>query len=164
VDCEQCGKPATVHQTTLVQNEKRELHLCRDCAEASGIIRDKEISLPAVVQSLIGQHLGPEMDELSRLECPACGIRYMEFRAEGRLGCPEDYNVFRGGLDPLLYRIHRGTRHAGKSPRRRPPAAMAAEAASLRRKMREAVEAEDYAEAARIRDLLRTKEAADEPG
>ncbi len=163
MNCQQCGKPATVHQTTLVQNEKRELHLCRACAEAGGLIQQKELSLPAILQSLIGQHLAPEMDELSRLECPVCGIRFMEFRAEGRLGCPEDYNTFRGGLEPLLYRVHRGTRHAGKAPKRRAPAHLA-EVAALRQSLRKAIDAEDYAEAARIRDLLRTKEAADEPG
>src|SRR5262245_41705267 len=114
VKCQQCGEPATVHQTTLVGGHKQELHLCRDCAEERQLIQNKELSLPAIVQSLIGQHIGPEMDELSRLACPVCGIRYMEFRSEGRLGCPNDYTIFTAGLDGLLYRIHRGTRHAGK--------------------------------------------------
>jgi len=163
VNCQQCGKPAAVHQTTLIQNEKREIHLCRECAEAGGLLNKKELSLPAILQSLIGQHLAPEIDELSRLACPVCGVRYMEFRAEGRLGCPEDYNVFRGGLEPLLYRIHRGTRHAGKVPRRGAPPRLA-EVAALRHSLRKAIDAEEYAEAARIRDLLRTKDAADEPG
>lgn len=160
--CEQCGKPATVHQTTLVQNEKRELHLCRSCAEEAGLVREKEIGLPAVLQSLIGQHLGPEMDELSRLACPVCGIKYMEFRSEGRLGCPHDYQVFRAGLSGLLERIHRRTRHAGKVPRRGASPAVA-EAARLRQELRAAVEAEDYTLAASLRDQLRKKEAADEP-
>jgi protein arginine kinase activator len=161
--CQQCGKPATVHQTTLLNQEKRELHLCRSCAESQGILQNDDLSLPAILQSLIGQHLTPEMDELSRLECPACGVRYMEFRADGRLGCPEDYNVFRGGLEPLLYRVHRGTRHSGKVPQRRPPRGLS-EVAALRRSLRLAIEAEDYQEAARIRDLLRLKDAVDERG
>ena len=29
------------------------------------------------------------------LTCPHCGIKFMEFRAQGRLGCPHDYEVFR---------------------------------------------------------------------
>ena len=160
--CQQCGEPAVVHQTTLVQNEKRELHLCQACAEARELIQDKELGLPAILQDLIGQHLGPEMDGLARLACPLCGIGYMEFRAQGRLGCPNDYDVFRAGLAGMLERIHRKTRHAGKSPRRKPSAAVA-EAAFLRQKLRASVEAEDYAEAARLRDLLRKREAADEP-
>ena len=35
----------------------------------------------------------------------------IEFRADGRLGCPHDYEVFRVGLEPLLQRIHRSGRH-----------------------------------------------------
>ena len=159
--CQQCGEPAVVHQTTLVQNEKRELHLCQACAEARSLIKNKDLGLPAILESVIGQHLGPAMDELSRLACPVCGIGYMEFRAQGRLGCPNDYDVFRAGLSGLLERIHRKTRHSGKSPRRKAPPSVA-EAAVLRQRLRSAVESEDYTEAARLRDLLRKKEAADE--
>lgn len=161
--CEACGKPATVHQTTIVANEKKELHLCQSCAEARQLLKHKELSLPAILQQVIGQHLGPEMDELARQQCPVCGIGYMEFRAQGRLGCPHDYDFFRVGLAPLLLRIHRSTRHVGKVPRRGVPRGQL-EAAVLRQQLRAAVEAEEYAEAARIRDLLRQRDAADEPG
>jgi protein arginine kinase activator len=85
----------------------------------------------------------------------------MEFRQQGRLGCPHDYAVFRAGIEPLLERIHRSVRHVGKSPRRRDPAVLAeqAELVELRRRLREAVKGEAYEEAARIRDVLRLKEA-----
>jgi protein arginine kinase activator len=89
----------------------------------------------------------------------------MEFRAQGRLGCPYDYTVFKGGLDSLLYRIHRGTRHVGKFPHRRGPSAdRLVEIVQLRRQLQSAVDAEAYEEAARLRDLLRQKEATDESG
>jgi len=165
VKCQFCQKPATVHLTEIVNNNKRELHLCQSCAEAQQVIKHKELNLPAILQNLIGQHLGPQMDELSRLSCPACGIKYMEFRAQGRLGCPHDYTVFKSGLDSLLYRIHRGTRHVGKSPHQgAPPAERFVEIARLRRQLQSAVDAEAYEEAARLRDLLRKKEATDESG
>ncbi len=83
----------------------------------------------------------------------------MEFRAEGRLGCPHDYEVFRIGLEPLLQRIHRAARHCGKRPHHRAVnAATEAELLELRRRLREAVEIENYEEAARLRDLLREKD------
>ncbi len=88
----------------------------------------------------------------------------MEFRAQGRLGCPHDYTVFRVGLEPLLQRIHRATRHVGKAPRRVVPAERHAERVELRRRLQAAIEAEAYEEAARLRDLLREKEATDESG
>jgi hypothetical protein len=31
------------------------------------------------------------------LTCPDCGIKFMEFRAGGQLGCPQDYRVFSAG-------------------------------------------------------------------
>jgi len=164
VKCQLCSKPATVHLTDIVDNQKKELHLCQQCAEARQVLQHKELNLPVIVQNLIGQHLGPQTDELSRSSCPVCGIRYMEFRAQGRLGCPHDYQVFRDGLAPLLNRIHRSNRHVGKSPRHVPALDCLVEIAQLRRQLQSAVDAEAYEEAARIRDLLRKKEATDESG
>ena len=163
--CQRCSSPATVHLTNIENNQKREIHLCQKCAEAEQMLKKQELNLPAVLQALIGQHVGPWTDELARLACPACGIRYMEFRAAGRLGCPHDYNVFRAGLEPLLNRIHHAERHVGKRPRR---AAVSpdrqAELIELRRRLRASIESEAFEEAARLRDLLRQKEATDESG
>jgi protein arginine kinase activator len=80
----------------------------------------------------------------------------MEFRAEGRLGCPQDYRVFSAGLLPLLQRYHGATRHVGKVARR-PEGAT--QRLRLRTKLRAAIAREDYEEAARLRDRLRLKES-----
>jgi protein arginine kinase activator len=159
--CQSCSNPATVHITTIeVGGNKKVVHLCQACAEQQQLVKHQELNLPAILQTLIGQHVGPLSDDLARRTCPECGIRFMEFRQQGRLGCPHDYDVFRDGIEPLLEKIHRSVRHVGKSPRRGPPGeAEQAELLALRRRLREAVEAEAYEEAARIRDLLRQKEA-----
>ena len=162
--CQLCSNPATVHLTNIENNQKREIHLCQKCAEAQQLVQKQELNLPAILHTLIGQHVGPVTDELARLTCPACGIRDMEFRAAGRLGCPHDYNVFRVGLEPLLSRIHRTCRHVGKRPRRAISLEKQAELVELRQRLRAAVEAEAFEEAAQLRDLLRQKEAADESG
>jgi len=163
--CQGCGSSATIHLTDIVNGQKKELHLCQVCAEQQQLLNKQELNLPAILQTILGQHLGQLTDELARLTCPACGIKYMEFRAEGRLGCPHDYEVFRVGLEPLLQRIHRSGRHTGKAPRhRRGSQARQAELLALRRKLRTAVEAESYEEAARLRDRIRHKEATDESG
>lgn len=162
--CHYCSNSATVHLTNIVNNEKKELHLCPDCAETHQIVKQKDLNFPAILDSLIGHHLGQETDALARLTCPACGIKYMEFRGQGRLGCPHDYNAFRIGLEPLLQRIHRATRHTGKSPRRIVSSQRPAEILELRRLLQLAIEAEAFEEAARLRDLLRQKEATDESG
>src|SRR5262245_53288547 len=163
--CQSCDNAATVHLTDIVDGKKKERHLCSACAQKQQLLSQQELNLPAILQTLIGHHVGQLSDELARLACPVCGIRYMEFRAEGRLGCPHDYKVFRSGLDPLLLKIHRSTRHLGKSPRQgAPPTDRLVEVALSRRQLQTAVDAEPYEEAARLRDLLREKEATDESG
>jgi protein arginine kinase activator len=163
--CQACDNEATVHLTKIEGDQKKALHLCESCAEKQQLTKNQELNLSAILQTLIGQHIGQLTDELARLTCPACGIKYMEFRAEGRLGCPHDYTVFRAGLEPLLERIHRKCKHVGKRPRRRPGnESRQAELVAFRQQLRVAVESENFEEAARLRDLLRKKEAADESG
>ena len=165
--CHFCSNPATVHLTRLVKKQKVEVHLCDACAEKheKSQAPTADLSLSSILESLIGQHVSPVAEELGRLICPTCGIKYMEFRADGRLGCPADYELFRAGLLPILERIHRATRHVGKVPRRLPPRpAASAEVLELRQQLRRAVETEHYERAAELRDLIRQKEASDEPG
>ena len=113
------------------------------------------LALDAVVQSLIVANVGELVGELAEMVCPDCGIKYMEFRAGGRLGCPLDYWVFSKGLTPLLQRFHGATRHVGKAARRREGAWSGF---GMRTRLREAIAREEYEEAARLRDLLRQKD------
>jgi protein arginine kinase activator len=109
------------------------------------------------VQGLIVAHVGELVGDLARRVCPLCGMKFMEFRIGGRLGCPNDYVAFNRGLLPLLRRSQDGvTRHVGKVPRR-PPGEEAARSLKIRADLRVAVEREDYEEAARLRDLLRPR-------
>jgi protein arginine kinase activator len=159
IPCQICSQPATIHLTNVEPGgPPKVLHLCEACAEKKKVLQQQELNLSAILQSLIGAHVGGGTDELARLVCPSCGIRYMEFRAEGRLGCPHDYEVFRQGLTPLLQRIHQGERHRGKRPRANRPAHRRQELLDLRRQLREAIEAEAFERAASLRDLIRQKE------
>lgn len=164
MQCQSCGSPATVHFTNIVNGKKQELHLCQKCSEEQNLIKNQELNLSMILQTVIGQHVGGATEELARLTCPTCGIKYMEFKASGRLGCPNDYKVFQSALEPLLERIHRAQRHVGKiPPHATQNAAVQRELMDLRLALRQAVENEAYEDAARIRDLIRSKEASDEP-
>lgn len=97
--------------------------------------------------------------DLAKLRCPDCGTTYLDFRRTGRLGCPYDYVVFRSGLLPLLDRVQRAKQHRGKKPRvLRETIEDHGEIRGLRLRLKQAVEAEDYAQASQIRDLIRSKE------
>lgn len=156
--CQRCQNEASVHLTERINGRRRELHLCVGCARDAGVVLPEtppDLGLDSVVQSLIAKHVGELVGELAELSCPDCGMRYMDFRVGGRLGCPQDYHVFNHGLLPLLQRFHGATRHVGKRARPRPEAA---ERLRLRSRLREAVALEDYEEAARLRDRIRLKD------
>lgn len=160
--CQRCQDHATVHLTETVNGRRRELHLCASCARKAGVLPEgteaqpAELPLDKVVQGLILTHVGEIVGELAGLTCPDCGLKFMEYRARGRLGCPNDYTVFTRGLLPLLHRAHGATRHVGKVARRQ---TAAADRLRLRSQLRDAVAREDYEEAARLRDQLRLKDA-----
>lgn len=160
--CHFCGQPATIHYTSLIGKKKVEQHLCEGCAREKGVLSEgpatsAPLNLQALVQMVLGQH---STADTSGLKCPECGLKYAQFRAEGRLGCPHDYDAFGEVLRPLLDRIHRDTTHRGKVPK---ALAGRGELAELRRRLAEAVDAERYEDAAHLRDMIRQKEGADGP-
>ena len=159
--CERCTRDASVHLTDSVDGRRREIHLCRSCARAAGVTLPEappKLGLDQVVQKLIVAHVGELVGELAELACPDCGLRFMEFRTSGRLGCPTDYLVFARGMLPLLGRSQPATRHVGKAPRR-PAVASDRPRLKMRSDFRAAIAREDYERAATLRDLLRPKEA-----
>jgi protein arginine kinase activator len=158
--CDRCGQPASVHLChPRAGQEPVEIHLCELCAAKQNVIVGKELQISAIVQVMISKQ-GPDVaDQLSRLTCPVCGMKYGEFRTQGRLGCPHDYEAFKPGLLPLLERLHRKTGHVGKRPKRRPRATLS-EITELRKELRRAVDREDYERAAQLRDLIKHKEHA----
>jgi len=159
--CHYCGQPATIHLTTLLAHKKSEQHLCEGCAREHGVVKDEPAAAPldltALVQMIMSQNPRPDA---ASLKCPECGLKYAQFRADGRLGCPHDYEVFRPTLEPLLERIHRATLHTGKGPQAR---RRRDELDDLRARLTDAVTAERYEDAAQLRDLIREKGGVDEP-
>jgi protein arginine kinase activator len=161
MNCQRCTQEATVHLTEMSDGRRRDLHLCARCARKAGLVPKEgapDLALDSVVEGLIVANVGELVGELSGLTCPDCGLKFMEYRAQGRLGCPNDYAVFSRGLTPLLNRAHGATRHVGKTARRHRQQS-SANRLRLRTRLREAVTREDYEEAARLRDLLRLKDA-----
>ncbi|NOY29383.1 MAG: DNA helicase UvrBC [Planctomycetes bacterium] len=160
--CQRCERQATFHITDLVDGKPNELHLCEECAQSFLSPSEEETSevMPAMA-GLLAQHLavGETADELARLDqraCPQCGISFLEFRKQGRLGCPHDYVYFADELEPLLMNIHDQVHHIGKVPKRCPQGAdQQTQLIRLRREMKEAIAMENYELASELRDKIR---------
>ena len=152
--CDKCDKPATVHLTEIVDGQKIEKHLCEDCAAFEGITIKTDVPISQLLEDFVLQSAGAKTEGRS---CDVCGIRFSEFREKGQLGCPNDYDTFSDLLDPLLERAHEGaTQHVGKVPRRAGVDQKKTNAIlRLRAQLRSAVAAEDYEQAARLRDQIK---------
>ena len=158
--CQRCSNKASVHLTETVNGRRREQHLCASCARESGLALPAEapgLGLEKVVENLILAHVGELVGELASLRCPDCGLGFMLFRAEGRLGCPRDYEIFRKGLLPLIAQVQGTTRHVGKVPRRQPKSNH--DRLQIRSRLRAAIADEKFELAARLRDELRQKDS-----
>ena len=156
--CEFCDCPATVHLTDIIHKKKREMHLCEECAREHNLIPDdkQELNVPALLQFLMSQAETAKMkNDPNSVACPQCGLKYAQFRAQGRLGCPADYEAFRTALEPLLERIHRHVRHVGKAPARFQAQKRDAKLDDMRQQLKDAVRDERFEQAAQLRDLIR---------
>ena len=160
--CERCKKAqATFHLTNIdPDGEKTERHLCDRCAIEEGLI---QIHKPTFSSEFVENFVqnARKSKSLGQRVCEHCGISYVEFRNQGLLGCAHDYDVFREALEPLIQRAHDGaTHHVGKTPRSLGSQAGAARRlARLRRQLKEAVAAEDYERAAKLRDEIQELES-----
>lgn len=160
MECEICREcEATVHLTEIVNNTKKVIHLCEACAQEKGVAvhsHVKNLSIPEFFQHTTAA--APSSDS-SNPTCDECGIDYATFRSSGKLGCPNDYRVFRGELEQLLEKIHGSTQHRGKVPSRiHMELSRRKELDELRVELRSAVDNEEYEHAAELRDRISTLE------
>ena len=143
-------------------------HLCSACAENMGVVQPKtQIKLSSeILEDLLGGLKGKsQTQEPPETACPGCGLSLSDFKVRGRLGCPRCYESFKPALVPLLRRVHDASSHRGRLPGRTTADLARADAlAELRRRLEDAIQAERYEEAARIRDELRRAEKAGTEG
>lgn len=163
--CQECGKkPATLHFTKIINGEKTEFHICESCA------REKGEGIPGApggfsIHSLLSGLLdfeqlgGGNGVKQEQLRCEECGMTYSQFSKIGRFGCSHCYQAFAKKLDPLLKRVHSGTAHSGKIPKRSGNQIKCKrEIEQLRRDLQSKIEREEFESAAELRDQIRELE------
>lgn len=156
--CDRCNaKVANVHLTEIVNKKKQEIHLCEDCASKHGVSVKAVFagSTPLGNPPVLSKTKLVLKDDFAGVTCPVCGMTFADFRSSGRLGCGNDYAVFKKGLLPLLHKIHGATQHRGKVPARASRRlAKQREIVQLRKRLNAAIQREAYEEAATLRDHI----------
>ena len=161
--CDVCGKKeATVHLTEIVNDKMTKLHLCEECAKEKGSEMEEHFGLAELLGGLADFGVQLESEEVKKMKCPNCGFTYMDFKKIGRLGCGECYDAFGKNLTPLLKRIHGADRHAGKIPLMvGKTVRQTRNLQELKMRMEKAITAEEFEEAAKLRDQIKDMEKKD---
>lgn len=165
--CENCKKnEATVFYEENINGKKKSYNLCSKCASEKGIdIPDFGREMLNFGADLFGGMLGnmgmvpnlligavpTHQKRETQKKCPICGSTLADIMKNGKLGCGECYSVF-GGM-PLPNASNKKEDNQSKKESNEEITGINKE--KLEEKLKEAIAAEDFEEAARIRDILR---------
>lgn len=170
--CDQCQKKeATVHLTSIINHQKKEQHLCSDCASqmqkagkfspfssfASDIWDNNFFNNDFFTNMLYPDAV---LQSQHSKRCPGCGITYDEFNRQGKFGCGQCYETFGDEISRLVNRLQGSSRYEGRIPASGDVALKREhQLKQLKEELQEAVEAEDFEKAVTLRDQIKTLEA-----
>lgn len=169
--CDRCKmRDAKVLYTEIINGAKTEQHLCEECAadytsfQMEKPLLNSDMTLNSLLSTLLGAYQNntankPGMNKQD-LVCENCKTTFDEFLQRGRFGCSHCYKYFSSELGKTLRGIQGAQAHTGK----RPNGYMSStdrilkdlsEEDRLSLELQEAIEKEEFEEAARLRDLIR---------
>lgn len=175
--CSICAKQqATVYYTDVQNGVPHTRKFCVNCAKSIGILDasipygDMMKSFDNMMKSFDDAFKSFDLNAPSQtptihdITCKDCGMTLSEFKKNGRFGCAKDYELFNVG--PTLEKIHGTSQHVGKVPKEQEDRKQAAIKkavvaitedliARLKKQMDDAVKAENYEQAAKLRDEIR---------
>lgn len=161
--CDDCKKrPACVHITQIINNQKTEKNLCEECAKSVGEVNfslDNQFSVHDFLKGMFNHGFFAKAQPQGEVTCQECGMRYSDFNNKGKVGCSACYSVFGKQLEPLLKRIHGASTHTGKLPKRSGGILkVKQQIKKMRQQLDQYVSNEEYEQAAKVRDEIRSLE------
>lgn len=176
--CEKCGvREANIRYIEVVNGVKTEHYLCSECAremdfsEYSAVF-DGDDPIGRLLSGLLGVQLAvhpKKEEEWDQICCPACHTSYSEFVENSRFGCAQCYEVFDLLMRENVKKLQGSDTHTGKRPKfGRKAEEVPKEAVEkaeltpeeelkiLQSKLKDAVSEEEFEEAARYRDAIRS--------
>ncbi len=159
--CQKCHKNlATVRYAEVVDGKVTDQHLCPDClTRIQEGVTGFELAGAAPTPKRHAQMREPDDVSPPSLVCRACGLELRTALKTGRVGCRSCYSHFGEPLDEAIRGIHGALRHRGKMPR--VDSARDRIRTSLQTKralLRSSLKAEQYEQAALLRDEIRSLE------
>lgn len=171
--CENCKqRPATVTVTHTKNGEEYAEHYCNVCSEEIGYSKEtteatQSMSIAQIFSSWFGvpdwstdAPLSTNSSQ-SASQCQSCNMTYEQFLQQGKFNCPHCYDAFSEQLPQIFKRIHNGaTKHIGKVPSGlKESYQLKKEIENLRQKMKEAIQEENFEDAAILRDKIYSLQA-----
>lgn len=161
--CDKCGAPSVYHSTYIVNGVSQSTNLCRDCALKEGVFTTQKTSIFDDIFSSFSDLLG--FEQVENVVCPVCKTTLKEFKASGKLGCPNCYEVFREEVTKVIKRIAPFEKHkqdAIKTKEIKQKLTKEEQIKDLREQMKQAVAEERYEDAAKIKKQITKLESANE--
>lgn len=169
--CDKCKKrEATIYYTEIVDGEKKEQHLCDQCAsefvefELASSLGERERSIGGLLSSILSNYYSnqpvKEESKAEMITCEHCGMTYESFLQEGKFGCAYCYQAFGKQLEKSFRQIHGAANHIGKRPlgfvsQTDKIISGMSELDRLSIQLQDAVEKEEFEEAVKLRDRIR---------
>ncbi len=152
--CTQCKKEqATLFYTQNINGKESSAALCPTCAKQAGIGNSN-------IFSPLYKPVRKSTAVSNTKRCNLCGLGWRDILSMGKVGCPNCYDTFREELRETIRSIHGGAKHCGLSPDRftdtvAKESITPSEEEKLRMALTEAIQTENYEEAARLRDAIK---------
>jgi len=153
--CDECKhNPATIHRTIISNGEKKEQRLCAVCAAQYGYsVSFPTSSINNILSGLF--NMQQKQPDETELKCSRCGRTLEAIKKTGQIGCSLCYKDFSKELEPVLRRVQGRMEHTGGIPdtlsedyKRNK------EISKLKKLLDEAVQLEQYEQAAVLRDRI----------
>lgn len=163
--CDFCDQKATVFLTQLVEGQMKKVCLCESCAQEKGVTDPTGFSLADMLMTgtptsaIVGTPGFVKTRTSGVKTCPNCGFSADDLNRVRRFGCSACFNTFRSELDLILRGMHQGMQHVGKVPKGFEEIhARDEKLEELRGRLENAIQSENYEDAAQLRDEIRQLE------
>lgn len=165
--CENCKqRPAKVKVTQMHNGEHFERHYCEVCANSLHPFYVEYKQDPLSLHQLLSNWFDHTDQQLVQRQqsvpvtCEKCDWSFQRFLNEGKFGCASCYDSFREKLPNVFKRLHNGnTAHVGKAPGAfGEKLELKKRIEAIRLQMKNAIETEQFEEAALLRDEARELE------